>query len=76
MSFLLIDYIKNKEETLEATEGGDTDNTPKRLMWLTGIWRSFSGEIESQEELVEHRQIVERWQVDLPGPGHRALDQH
>merc|ERR1712091_45180 len=30
MSFLLIDYIKNKEETLEATEGGDTDNTPKR----------------------------------------------
>ena len=27
MSFLLIDYIKNKEETLEATEGGDTDNT-------------------------------------------------
>merc|ERR1719431_2131136 len=30
MSFLLIDYIKNKEETAEASGSGDTDSTPKR----------------------------------------------
>ena len=60
MSFLLIDYIKNKEETLEATEGGDTDNTPKRSDVVNWYLEELSGEIESQEELVEHRQIVEK----------------
>merc|ERR1712066_1212790 len=39
MSFLLIDYIKNQEETLEASGGGDSDNTPKRsdvVNWYLG----------------------------------------
>ena len=60
MSFLLIDYIKNREETVEASESGDSDSTPKRSDVVNWYLEELSGEIESQEELVEHRQIVEK----------------
>jgi len=60
MSFLLIDYIKNKEETVEASGGGDSDNTPKRSDVVSWYLGELSEEIGSQEELVEHRQIVEK----------------
>ena len=60
MSFLLIDYIKNKEAALEATESGDADNTPKRSDVVNWYLEELSTEIESQEELIEHRQIVEK----------------
>ena len=30
MSFLLIDYIKNRAEIVEASESGDSDRTPMR----------------------------------------------
>jgi len=60
MSFLLIDYIKNKEESVEASAGGDSDNTPKRSDVVNWYLEDLSNEIESQEELVEHRQIVEK----------------
>merc|ERR1719394_448891 len=60
MSFLLIDYIKNKEESVEASAGGDSDNTPKRSDVVNWYLEELSNEIESQEELVEHRQIVEK----------------
>ena len=59
MSFLLIDYIKNKEESVEDSAGGDSDNTPKRSDVVNWYLEELSNEIESQEELVEHRQIVE-----------------
>ena len=61
MSFLLIDYIKNREETVEASDrGGDSDSIPKRFDVVNWYLEELSGEIESQEELVEHRQIVEK----------------
>ena len=59
MSFLLIDYIKNKEETAEATGSGDTDSTPKRSDVVSWYLEELE-EITSQDELVEHRQIVEK----------------
>merc|ERR1712002_791438 len=60
MSFLLIDYIKNKEETFEASGEGDSDSTPKRSDVVNWYLGELSADIESQEELVEHRQIVEK----------------
>ena len=59
MSFLLIDYIKNKEETAEASGSGDTDSTPKRSDVVSWYLDELE-EITSQDELVEHRQIVEK----------------
>merc|ERR1712228_935702 len=60
MSFLLIDCIKNKEESVEASAVVDSDNTPKRSDVVNWYLEELSNEIESQEELVEHRQIVEK----------------
>jgi len=60
MSFLLINYIKDKEDQVEATEAGDTDNTPKRSDVVNWYLEELATEIESQEELVEQRQIVEK----------------
>merc|ERR1712203_1167047 len=59
MSFLLIDYIKNKEESAEASGSGDADSTPKRSDVVSWYLNELE-EITSQDELVEHRQIVEK----------------
>merc|ERR1711874_185085 len=50
MSFMLIDFIRKKEEITEG-EAGDGDNTPKRsdvINWFL------------EEEMVEQKQIVEK----------------
>ena len=60
MSFLLIDYIKNREETVEASDrGGDSDSIPKRFDVVNWYLEELSGIYKCQEELVEHRQSVD-----------------
>jgi len=60
MSFLLIDHIRNKESELEGDSEDNTDATPTRSGVINWYLTEISGEIESEEELVEHKQIVEK----------------
>jgi DNA replication licensing factor MCM6 len=61
MSFLLIDHIKNKEEEQEVGAGDEkADTTPTRSDVVNWYLNEISGDIESEEELVEQKLIVEK----------------
>merc|ERR1712203_193285 len=59
MSFMLIDFIRKKEEITEG-EAGDGDNTPKRSDVINWFLEEQIDDITSQEEMVEQKQIVEK----------------
>lgn len=59
MSFMLIDYIRKKEAEAEG-ESGDSDSTPKRSDVINWYLEEQIDDITSQDELVEHKQIVEK----------------
>ena len=60
MSFMLIDFIRKKEELMEGGEGDSEDNTPKRSDVINWYLEEQIDDITSQDELVEHKQIVEK----------------
>ena len=59
MSFMLIDFIRKKEDEIEGADG-DTDKTPKRSDVINWYLEEQIDDITSQDELVEHKQIVEK----------------
>ena len=59
MSFMLIDFIRKKEEEIEGADG-DADKTPKRSDVINWYLEEQIDDITSQDELVEHKQIVEK----------------
>ena len=59
MSFMLIDHIRKQEERVES-DSGDSDNTPKRSDVINWYLEEQMEDITSQDELVEHKQIVEK----------------
>ena len=59
MSFMLIDFIRKREEITEG-EAGDGDNTPKRSDVISWFLEEQIDDITSQEEMVEQKQIVEK----------------
>merc|ERR1712203_1128607 len=59
ISFLIIDFIRKKEEITEG-EAGDGDNTPKRSDVINWFLEEQIDDITSQEEMVEQKQIVEK----------------
>jgi len=60
MSFMLIDYIRKKEAEAEGEDSGDSDSTPKRSDVINWYLEEQIDDITSQDELVEHKQIVEK----------------
>merc|ERR1712034_190168 len=61
MSFLIIDHIKTKENEQEVDDGdAKGDTTPTKSDVINWYLNEISGDIESEEELVEHKQIVEK----------------
>ena len=60
MSFMLIDFIRKKEEEIEGAEGDSADKTPKRSDVINWYLEEQIDDITSQDELVEHKQIVEK----------------
>merc|ERR1712059_25708 len=61
MSFLIIDHIKTKEDEQEVDDGdAKGDTTPTKSDVINWYLNEISGDIESEEELVEHKQIVEK----------------
>ena len=60
MSFMLIDFIRKKEEMTEGEAAGDGDNTPKRSDVINWFLEEQIDDITSQEEMVEQKQIVEK----------------
>jgi len=61
MSFLLIEHIRRKEAEGEAAEAtDDTDNAPTRSQVINWYLEEVSSEIETEEELLEHKQVVEK----------------
>jgi len=59
MSFMLIDFIRKKEEVLEG-ESGDGDHTPKRSDVINWYLEEQIDDITSQEEMAEQKHIVEK----------------
>ena len=59
MSFMLIDFIRKKEEITEG-ESGDGDNTPKRSDVINWFLEEQIDDIGSQDEMAEQKQIVEK----------------
>lgn len=61
MSFMLIDFIRKKEEMSEGEAGdGDGDNTPKRSDVVNWYLEEQIDDITNQEEMMEQKQIVEK----------------
>merc|ERR1719203_1145446 len=59
MSFMLIDFIRKKEEITEGV-ASDGDSTPKRSDVINWFLEEQIDDITSQEEMVEQKQIVEK----------------
>ena len=59
MSFMLIDFIRKKEEAVEG-ESGDGDNTPKRSDVINWYLEEQIEDLTSQAEVAEHKQIIEK----------------
>ena len=59
MSFMLIDFIRKKEEITEG-ETGDGDNTPKRSDVINWFLEEQIDDIASQDEMAEQKHIVEK----------------
>jgi len=60
MSFLIIEHIRKKEAETEVEGAGDTDSAPTRSMVIEWYLEELSSEIETEEELVEHKTLVEK----------------
>jgi len=61
MSFLLIDHIRNKEAEMEGEAGDNTDATATRSGVISWYLSDVIGDdIGSEDELMEHKQIVEK----------------
>jgi len=60
MSFLIIEHIKRKEAETEVEGAGDKDSAPTRSMVIEWYLEEISSEIETEEELVEHKTLVEK----------------
>ena len=60
MSFMLIDFIRKKEEMTEGEGAGDGDNTPKRSDVVNWYLEEQIDDITNQEEMMEQKQIVEK----------------
>jgi DNA replication licensing factor MCM6 len=61
MSFLLIEYIRRKEaENENAEAGNDNDSAPTKSQVINWYLEEVSSEIETEEELLEHKQVVEK----------------
>jgi len=59
MSFLIIEHIRRKEQENEK-EGSEEDNAPTKTQVINWYLEELSGEIETEEELLEHKQLVEK----------------
>jgi len=60
MSAMLINYIQKRDEQMEGEAGDSGDNTPTRSDIINWYLEEQSDDITSQDELAEHKQIVER----------------
>lgn len=61
MSYLLIEHIRKKEAESEADAAGDDgDNAPTKSEVINWYLEEISGDIETEEELLEHKQVVEK----------------
>lgn len=60
MSFLLIEHIRRKEAENELGDAGDTDSAPTRSQVINWYLEDISEGIETEEELLEHKQLVEK----------------
>jgi len=60
MSFLIIEHIKRKEAETEVEGAGEKDSAPTRSMVIEWYLEEISSEIETEEELVEHKTLVEK----------------
>jgi len=60
MSFLLIDHIRNKEAEMEGEAGDNADATATRSGVINWYLTEIGEEIGSEDELLEHKQIVEK----------------
>ena len=58
MSFLLIDFIRKRDELHEGE--GEGDNTPKRSDVINWFLEEQIEDITSQDEMAEQKQIVEK----------------
>merc|ERR1712226_1728903 len=61
MSFLLIEHIRKKEAENEMSAAGDDgDSAPTKSEVINWYLEEVSGDIETEEELLEHKQVVEK----------------
>jgi len=61
MSFLLIEHIRRKEaETESAASGDDKDSAPTKSQVIGWYLEEVSTDIETEEELLELKQVVEK----------------
>ena len=59
MSFMLIDFIRKRDE-LHDGESGEGDNTPRRSDVINWFLEEQIDDITSQDEMAEQKQIVEK----------------
>jgi len=59
MSFLLIEHIRKKEAEGEST-GEDTESAPTKNQVINWYLEEISGEINTEEEMMEHKRLVEK----------------